>query len=284
MFREDFAIFILTHGRPKNISTLKEIKKGNYSGKLYFLIDNEDNEKETYKQMYGEENVIIFDKEKVLKSTDTMDNFNEKRAILYARREVFEVAKKLDLKYFLMLEDDFTGLMYRFVEDGKLKGIDIKSFDDVINAMIDFLDVSNAMTVCMCQGGDFIGGAESRNAHKGLLRKSMNSFFCKVDRFIDFRGTMNEDVTTYTTLGSRGQLFFSVVYVNIVQQATQSKENGMTEVYQENGTYTKSFYSVMSMPSCVKISTLTDKHTRIHHNVNWNNCVPKILSERVKHG
>lgn len=49
--------------------------------------------------------------------------------------------------------------------------------DSVFDEMIDFLDVSGAVTVAMAQGGDFIGGLEGGNYKKQLLRKSMNSFF-----------------------------------------------------------------------------------------------------------
>ena len=69
---------------------------------------------------------------------------------------------------------------------------------------------------------------------------------------------------------------------NIVQKQSQSVSGGMTEVYQDSGTYLKSFYSVMSMPSCVKVAMMGDKHMRIHHNVSWQHCVPKILNERWK--
>ena len=48
---------------------------------------------------------------------------------------------------------------------------------------------------------------------------------------------MNEDVTTYTTLGSRGELFFTVTKANIVQKQSQSVSGGMTEVYKDSGTY-----------------------------------------------
>ncbi len=36
-----------------------------------------------------------------------------------------------------------------------------------------------------------------------------------------------------------------------LRDSTQQTTGGMTEAYQENGTYVKSFYSVMHMPSAV---------------------------------
>ena len=280
--RDDFAVFILTHGRPKDIPTVRVLKEGHYTGKLFFLLDNEDDTEEEYRAEYGSDNILIFDKQAVYETTDTMELTGEKKAILFARRAVFDVARELGLNYFLMLEDDFTSIMYRFPEGDKLGYTDSKHLDDLFEAMIEFLVASDALTVCFAQGGDFIGGINSDNYHRGLLRKAMNSFFCRVDRPIDYRGTMNEDVTTYTTLGSRGNLFFTVTKANITQKPTQSLAGGMSEVYEATGTYMKSFYSVMSMPSAVKVSQMGDKHTRIHHKVNWTACVPRILNERYK--
>lgn len=44
----------------------------------------------------------------------------------------------------------------------------------------------------------------------------------------------------------------------------------------------KTNYAVMSMPSAVKISMLNSTHKRIHHKISWNNCVPKIISEKYR--
>lgn len=280
--RDDFAVFIITHGRAGHISTLKPLRNGNYTGKLYFLIDNEDDQADEYRRLYGAERVLVFDKQKAFEATDTMDITGERRAIIFARNAIFEIAKGLGLQYFLMLEDDFTAFMYRWVEDDKLAYADCRNLDALFSAMVDFLNDSGALTVALAQGGDFIGGKDNLNFQRRIWRKAMNSFFCNVDQPIGFRGTMNEDVTAYTTLGSRGALFFTVADANIVQKATQSVQNGMTEVYRDSGTYQKTFYSVMSMPSAVKVATMGDKHKRIHHSIDWKVCVPKILNERWK--
>ena len=39
---DNFAVFILSHGRPDHIKTLKALQKGHYTGKTYIVIDNED--------------------------------------------------------------------------------------------------------------------------------------------------------------------------------------------------------------------------------------------------
>lgn len=278
--RDDFAVFVLTHGRADTVLTKKTLDGQGYTGKIYYIVDSEDDQIEKYKANFGAENVIVFDKQKAVDRTDTMDSFNEHRAIVYARNECFRIAKKLGLTYFLELDDDYTRVEYRYIYGGKLKVTRQKDLGSVFDWMIDFLDASGAKTVALAQGGDFVGGAGGGNFGKGCARKAMNSFFFRTDNPVEFRGTMNEDVVTYTTEGSRGNLFLTYTKMMIKQAPTQSIKGGMSEAYLDCGTYLKSFYAVMSMPSAVKVGLMTSGHSRIHHRISWNNCVPKIISEK----
>lgn len=279
--RNDFAVFILSHGRPDNIKTLKSLKKGNYTGKYYIVIDNEDEQADIYYKKYKDK-VIMFNKLEISKKFDTADNFSERRAVVYARNACFEIAKDLGVKYFLELDDDYTSFMYRRIVNGKLVGIPCGKLDDLFEKMIEFLDKSKALTVAFAQGGDYIGGKDGGVFKKGLLRKAMNTFFCSTDRPFNFLGRVNEDVNTYTTLGSRGNLLFTITDVCITQPQTQKNKGGMTELYLDSGTYLKSFYTVMFNPSCVKIGKMGATQMRIHHKIKWNNCTPKILNEKWK--
>lgn len=110
----------------------------------------------------------------------------------------------------------------------------------------------------------------------------MNTFFCDVEKPFKFIGRINEDVNTYTRLGSVGWLGLTITDGQINQKQTQANKGGMSNVYLDSGTYLKSFYSVIGMPSAVKISEMGDKNKRIHHNVEWERCVPMILNEMYK--
>jgi hypothetical protein len=35
----NFAVFILTHGRPDNVKTFNTLKKCGYTGKIYFIVE-----------------------------------------------------------------------------------------------------------------------------------------------------------------------------------------------------------------------------------------------------
>lgn len=282
--RDDFAVFILTHGRADNVVTLRTLERQGYRGRWYLIIDDEDAMAPIYYEKFGKDHVVTFCKAAAADRADTMDNFDEHRAILYARNASFRIARELGLTYFLQLDDDYSGFMLRYPDGSKLAHSTPtgKDLETVFEAMLDFLDSSGALTVAFAQGGDYIGGLAGGAYEQRLMRKAMNTFFCRTDRPIEFRGTMNEDVTAYTTLGSRGNLFFTVTDACITQLQTQSLSGGMTEAYVESGTYLKTFYSIISMPSCIKVGMVGPTNSRIHHRINWECCVPKILDEKYR--
>lgn len=279
--RDDFAIFILTHGRADKVITAKTLLQCGYTGKWYIVIDNEDDQEDKYRRIYKDK-VLQFDKLAVSKTFDTMDVSEERRTIVYARNACFDLAKQIGVRYFLELDDDYKSFEWRWVEDEKLKVMPVVDMNEVCNLMIDFLIESNSLTVAMAQGGDFIGGKDGGNIKKGLLRKAMNSFFCDAQKPFKFTGRINEDVNTYVSLGAVGERIFTVTDVSLTQEATQANRGGMSDVYLDTGTYLKSFYTVMIAPSCVKISMMGDKHKRIHHKINWDCAVPKILNAKWK--
>lgn len=278
----NFAILILSHGRANNVKTVDSMLKAGYTGKYYIIIDDEDKQIEEYQKVFGKDRVIIFNKDSI--DCDTMDNFTEKKVILFSRNVCFTVAKDLGLTHFLELDDDYMEWCYRYYENNLLKHVKTKNLDQVIEAYLDFLDESGCETICMAQGGDFIGGTP------GNVRKSMNTFFCRTDRVVHFKGRINEDVNAYSSGWLRGEMYFTYFAVMINQMQTQANNGGMTDVYLDNGTYVKSFYSVVGCPACVKIGIIKSAmavwgskgHARIHHRVDWDSCAPRILDPKYR--
>lgn len=276
---DSFAIFILTHGRPNSVITYDTIIKSGYTGKIFIIIDDEDIQAEEYKKVFGKI-VIQFNKSTIAKTFDLADTEKDRRTIVYARNASFQIAKDLGFKYFMQLDDDYNGFCYRHIKTYQLKAVPIKSMNQVLEAMIKLLDTTNADTVAMAQGGDYIGGAESKAAKTPLLRKAMNSFIFRTDKPVTFIGRINEDVNTYTINGIRGKLFLTPTSLSVLPAATQKVKGGMTEVYLQNGTYMKSFYTVMMAPSCVTVKLMQTTHPRPHHRMKWVNTVPKIINEQ----
>jgi hypothetical protein len=276
--RDDFCAFILTNGRPEKVYTYNLLKRSGYTGKIFIVIDDEDNTRDQYLEIYGDK-VLVFSKRDIASRFDEADNFGDRRSIFYARNACFELSEKVGCKYFIQFDDDYKEFQFRVDKNLDRTYRLITNMDDVLSAMLDYYINIPATTIAMAQGGDFLG--DSNNA-AWLKRKAMNSFICSTDRPFAFMGRINEDVSTYATLGRRGELFMTVGAVQLLQQQTQKSGGGMTELYLASGTYVKSFYSVMHAPSCVKISLMGSTHKRIHHQVSWNNAAVKILHEKHK--
>jgi len=285
MKNKDFTVFILTHGRPDNVITYKTLNRQGYTGKIYIIIDNEDKTADKYYENFGDK-VIMFDKKAIAKTFDEADNFNDRRAIVYARNACFDIAKDLGITYFIQLDDDYTSFQYSINANSNYITSDtrIMNIDCHIDALLNFYKTTPIKTIAIGQGGDFIGGQYSSLFKVQLKRKAMNSFICSTTRPFKFVGRINEDVNTYVNKGSVGDLFVTTHMLRLEQKQTQTNTGGMSDIYLDKGTYIKSFYTVLFSPSCCKIALMGEINQRLHHRISWKNAVPVILNEKHKKG
>jgi hypothetical protein len=282
--RNNYAVFILSHGRANNVVTYKTLRRQGYSGKIYIIVDDDDKQLNDYKNLYGDQ-VIVFSKDQYMGTFDMMDNFDGKDVIVFARNACYDIARSLQLDYFFEYEDDYKRILYRWPENNVFRGKSASQLDMLFDHMIECIENTGLYTIAFAQGGDFIGGLNSMK-HNRYKRKAMNSFLFKVNanpkNDIKFIGRMNDDVNTYLTFGKIGALFIQLSNICLIQAITQTNSGGNTDQYKKFGTYVKSFYSVISSPSCCKISLLGTVNKRIHHQISWNHAVPKIISESYK--
>ena len=285
MIAHTFAVFILTHGRADNVVTHKTLRSDGYTGKIYLVCDDEDKQIKQYIKLYGKDSVIVFNKQEAIDATDSGDNFKKRNSVVYARNISFKIAAELGLTHFWQLDDDYTEFDYSTNEELSYitSNNRIGKLDDVLTAMIEFMDTTPFHSIAFSQGGDFIGGEActllTKMRKDEIYRKVMNSFLFRVDRPVQFMGRINEDVNMYVEYGRRGYLFITSPQVRLQQKVTQQNSGGLTEIYLDLGTYVKSFYSVMYAPSCVKIAEVGTGDRRIHHQISWRHTVPKILDE-----
>lgn len=281
--RNDFVVIVLCHLRPFKTTTPDTLRKSGYTGNIILLLDDEDTTYPQYVEQFPEYKIELYNKDEYMRMFDAMDNFKSKRCAVYARNACFDIAKRNGYKYFCQMDDDYTTIPYRYMRDGKLYRNNAVNLDEVFNAYIEFMCTNeNINAVAFAEPGDFVGGCGSNLNKKYFLRKCMGSWICCVDRRFEFSGTMNDDVTTYSSFGSRGKMFFTFNFIMIDTPATQSVKGGMTDIYLSVGTYTKTFYTVLACPSFVRVGIFGDRHYRIHHNFNWEYAVPKIVSSRYK--
>lgn len=279
--KNNFCVFILTHGRPNNVLTIKTLEKCGYKGMLYLVVDDEDKTIDEYKKNFGEEYVKVFNKKSMAEKVDEANNFDERRTITHARNACFQIAKEIGVEYFLQLDDDYYEFDYKFIG---VKGMKMpKDINYTFDMVIEFYKSTNALSVAFAQTGDFIGGIDNgKGVYRFSKRKCMNSFFCSTRREFQFIGSMNEDVNTYTTLSNRGELFLTIPVLAINQKDSQSQKGGITDMYLRFGTYCKAFTTTMMHPSGVKVSMMRADNPRLHHSINWNSTTPMIISEKHK--
>lgn len=287
MTNSEICIFIISHGRHDNVVTLATLKKCKSKIPTFIVVDDLDQSKDEYIRIFGDM-VVVFNKAEIAKLVDNGDNFNNLRTTTHARNACFDIAKSLGFQYFLVLDDDYTRFEFRI--NSKL-GYEKRTptvaaaFDRIIDSYLKFFkSVPSAFSICLAQGGDFIGGRNSGFVKNGMQmkRKAMNSFFCSTNRPFHFISRLNEDVNTYLSLGSRGAMFATVPFVSVKQVTTQANKGGMTEAYIDGGTYVKSFYTVMYCPSFTRVTMMNTENSRLHYSVNWECAVPVILSEAHK--
>lgn len=282
-FRKDFVAFILTHGRADNMVTYKAVRKCGYTGRIVLVLDDEDEQLNKYFAIYGKENCYVFNKQKYIDLSDSIVR-GDHRCILYARNACFDIAEELGYRYFIELDDDYEQFSFTFTDTGRVRQRSIKDLNFVWRRMLEyFISCPQFACISMAQRGDFIGGQHNNMLEQiGCKRKAMNTLICSTERRFDFKGRYNDDVNTYTRLSQQGRIFLTLVQVAINQEQSQSLEGGMTDVYKNDGTYQKSFSSVVVCPSAVKLAMMGWKEKRLHHNVNWKFVAPKIINQKFK--
>lgn len=279
--RNDFVALILTHGRADHIYTVHTLRRCGYTGNILFVLDDEDDQRGEYEKLYGKNNIEVFNKAEIATRFDEMAKGN-RRAIVYARNAAFDIAKRRGYRYFVELDDDYMGFWYRYDNNLRVKLNSVKDLDSVFGAMVDFLSGTpeNVKTIAFVQNGDLFGIKSAKNIR--VKRKAMNSFFCDVERRFWFIGRINEDVNTYVLSGNRGDIFLTMPLVSLNQKATQQNSGGMTDLYLDSGTYQKSMFSVMALPSAVKCTEMISKFRRLHHKIKWEHAVPCIINEKYR--
>ena len=280
--KKEYVVFILSFGRADKVYTYKTLKKQGYTGEIYLICSDDDKNLNDYKNTF--KNVYVFSKDDYVNTFDIADNFDDKRVVVYARNAVFDIAKELGYKYFIVLDDDYK--TFRYTVDNNYNYLTkqrlCKDLDFQFNALLKYYKSIKAKTLCIAQDGDFIGGAGCSVFQKKLSRKAMNFFVCSTDRRFNFVGRINEDVNTYVHFGSKGDLFLTICELRLNQLQTQQNTGGLTEFYLDGGTYVKSFYTLIFNPSSVRVSLVGTIYPRLHHRINWNNTVPRIIDETFK--
>ena len=275
--RNDFAVFILSHGRADKVMTLKALKKAGYTGAWYILVDNLDDQLDRYIEKYGD-HIVVFDKKAWAKKTDTVTSSDDLRSPVFARNAAYEIAEDLGLRFFAEFDDDLQTFTYRYIDNNSLRSKAVWNMDDVLELMLAFQEESGAVSLGFASGGGLIGGLNGKFKQR-LLRSIHQAFILRTDDRIEFKGLLNEDGIATEVCNKTGKLAFEIVDVVQNCPARSTNEGGLQELYKSNDEYVRAFYSIIVVPDSLKIMQ-KNGHTTLLRTTD--NAMPKILGERWK--
>lgn len=248
--RDDFAMFILSHGRPDNQLTLQALEKSGYTGRWYIICDDLDPTVSRYQEKYGDK-VIVFNKREWADKTDTFDNFEDMRSVVYARNASFQIAKDLGLKHFGQFDDDLIRFSHRYIDDeGQLKTKDLSQMDSVLEQMIHYME--NAPIHClsfMFELG-YMWGKDGK-FKDGLGDEIYNSYIFSVDKPVEFRGLMTEDYIMTANQHKLGHVIYAIFDIMFTTPLRGTNDGGLKNLYDANSKYVTGFYAMIDDPGAV---------------------------------
>lgn len=270
----DFAVFILSYGRPECI-TYSTLRNNGYTGKIYILTDTTDKKLGEYKENYGLESVLVFDKLKYVDRVDRHTNAPILHTVLYARQAVFDIAKQLNIVTFLCLDDDITAFKARYVQDDKLKNVKLAVLDNIFDAVNQYFSSVPISILGFACSRTYFGGKNGTYAEKVRFDFCV-AYFCKTDDIVQFDSVCYEDACASILNQRNGKICFEIL--DICQDSTPTGENttgGMSQFYSDSK-YQAGMYTVLSFPDCLRLrENFTLRYDR-------NGMVPKIISSSFR--
>lgn len=274
--RNDVAVFILTHGRVNEQISLETLKSLGYTGNIYLIVDDMDEQMAEYQRKYGDK-VKVFSKQET--PFDTFTNKTEWRSVTYARNAAYKIARELGLKYIFVMDDDISGLTIRVVRNGSLKGFKIGNINQLLNEIADYMEKANITVFGFSQSGAFIGGKDGQKYKAGCQRTVSQAMMVSVDDPIEWRCLFGQDLHGSLDGAEKGKVFLSTMLVAIQSPQRSTNSGGLHDVYKETQMYTTLFYSVIGWPSVV---SLTNKDGEWKHRINRGRIAPMIVSDKYR--
>lgn len=276
---KSFAVFILTHERANEQRTYQALKKQGYTGEIFLIVDDTDREKNIYIDKFGKDNVIIFNKKKEYKKTDTLSNRGMLKSSTFARNVIFEIAKEKGIKYFISSDDDYTGFSVRPIKNGSLKSWKVKNLDKLFEISVKFFKMTGVWALSYMSPQRAIGGLSNKKIARGFEINLQNFYLCDVDKKIEFRSEIWEDVVTTMLLNRCGKITITTPRAMLENPylGDTSTSGGVHSIYSAFNDYFNAFHVVMASPDCCTINYRTLAIMKRE-----NNFVPKLLPERWK--
>jgi hypothetical protein len=267
------AILIISHKRPECI-TVSAIKNAGYTGDWFIVADDMDNTQ--YEELY-KGHVIRFSKSEYAKKTDTADNFNKMTTPVYARNACFDIAKDKGYDCFGLFDDDLENFIYRYLENGMLKGIKVTNFTEIFNAYCQYVFDSKFACGGFVSSGRLIGGGNNLLVKNCFYYNPTNAYIINthVEQSM-FIGTLWEDSIYCYLNNMRGKIAaaFMPICISMVSPGSM-KDGGNVELYRSSSAFIAESYGNMCIPSFFKWTSGCKGHR-------FSSDIPRIISGKWK--
>lgn len=277
--RNDFAVIILTSGRPDKQYTYELLKRCGYTGKIIFLVDSLDKTVRELRKRYSDEKIVVFDKKTV--EVDLIDNSGDLATPTYAENYMYELAEKEGLKYFARADDDLKEFRYRIDLGDRLSTDSVQDLDEVFNILVDFMEEADMALFGPSRAGYYFGGRNGAAYQQGTDYNVSQLILCSVKHPLKFRGKTYSDLLVNLDSSVSGRPVFRTMYLSVRSPDEGSNEGGVKKSYDKDPTrYNSNFCAVITHPAAVKIKKRIKGD--FGHKIILNNIFPKIISGRYK--
>ncbi len=277
----NFAVFIISHGRPDRQHTLKTLRRGGYTGRIILVLDDEDSTYEEYKANDAE--IIQFSKLRFMVIADTVEREKRDASAVYARNAVEAFAKELRLDTFLMIDDDITGLRYRWIENGSVKSLAVKGgldkvFEYYSQYMLDTGIACTSFPFTMF----YIAGTHDLERRITEYRHTYQIHIRNAHKEVEWTGTINHDTITQLLTMKRGYIWWSIPHLVFDAKPMNSESGGLKEVYDTIGDFNMAFLAMITSPDCCSIVPSKGGRSSLQIKENKLTSYPMIVSQEYK--
>lgn len=250
----DFAVFIISHGRAETLTTYDVLRKSGYTGKIYVVIDDLDNQRHEYEKRFGFDTILVFAKKKyALEHTDCGLCEPLLKFAVFARNAVEDFATQLGLDCFSVWDDDIEKIRHRYISGESLLSKDVIDLDNVFLIYLQFMLHGNITTLGFAQCVLYMGGIQSfLNWKTTYRRQCLGVMIRNAKKKVKWGLNLYEDVTTPQTNCMDGNVWLTLTEIqydtpNIGLGITSG---GNSDVYRTLNPYVQTFFPILSRPDC----------------------------------
>ncbi len=239
--RIDYAVFIISHGRPNEQKTYNFLNSKNVPN-LFIVCDDVDSSLEEYKKNYGEK-VLVFHKQKYMDELDAFYNDPTPSRCTYARNASTDFGVSMGYRFFAILDDDMSSVRIRTEEMER----SVDDIDGAFQAVFRFIRDAGLYMYMGAISSSFFGGFKHE-----LLYSGGCAFFCDATKRVTWLSQYYEDMVTPNAYNRVGKIICSTRHLHF-NFITDGSNSGGIDYEGQRQRYNFSLGSLIGSPAELKI-------------------------------